>query len=265
MDTMPVQRITARAHPLNQHYLGEKLSFGVEFEISEISPAVQNEVETVLKHFGWANTSDATVRAEFKSPIYVGYLPVHESRNIFDFFDYCMTNRLMRVTQGAGTHLHIATTDTDAAYHSSGAIAAKLRSDAAGAKRVYQLIRGLEFVIDTADSDWVTSIFGRTFCSRFAKKAYQESPRLRDNVSRLLNDRYHWINLTQSNHGRTLPTIEFRLLQYRDKKQYTAGTKVGIFIFKAIVDVLFNDGNQFAWIEKFEGRCNRIYDDVTKN
>jgi hypothetical protein len=256
--------VTVGAHPLNQHYLKDKLSFGVEFEISDIASSCRDEVATIIEMHKWVNTSDCTVAGEFKSPVYIGYLPVYETKNIFDFFDYGIAKRYFSVRQGAGTHVHIATTDENVDWWQDGAIKRKLRNDRVAAKKVYQLIRGMEFVIDTADGDWVNRIFGRPFCSRYAKKAYQDASRPADNMTRLFDDRYHWVNLTQYNYNRYRKTIEFRLLMYRNKKQYIAGLKVSIFMFKAIIDVLYNGGNQFAWIERFEARCNRVFQDEVK-
>lgn len=250
----------AKKNALIMHYLKDKLSFGVEFEVGNVDHSVDKEIATVLKHHGWILTRDGSVEAEFKSPIYTGFLPLHEPRGIFQFFDYCIRNRFFQVNSQCGTHLHVATTDGSKPWANVGAIRNQVESNFELKRKLYQFFRGLEIVIDTAEQGWVNEIFGRLF-NTYCRKQMSSNDGVRSNLSNVSAERYHWINVCQRSSSGPSRTVEFRLLKYRDAAQYLCGLKVGIWIYKAVVDILWNNANPYLLVERFERKCAVLFNE----
>lgn len=244
----------------NQPYLKKQLSFGFEFEVSNLTDSLRDEINYVLENkYGFLPTSDATVAVEWKSGIYKGFPPFYNNKNVFEFFDYCIDKNYIHVGENAGTHLHMATTDPEHPAFNNGAVYHKIMSDEAAARNLYRFIRYCEVALETAPHEWFEEVFGRHFTS-YAKK-FNQASQLYAGVFRQ-SERYSWMNFTQESHsgGRT-KTVEFRLPRYRNRQQYVLAVKAGIALYEYSMEVLFKNGDPMTLATKFQNRVERLFRD----
>lgn len=199
----------------NSTFKGQRLkdrknSISLEFEISNRN----RKPHQFLLQYGWLNTSDCTVQAEYKTPIYTGSL-----------------NTLVRIYKSIDKNFNISRWTNDYGTHTNVGHQEKINAETIGYLRrfYHSLFLPLSNHLK-AETDKTIKLFGRNF-TYYANY-----------IDRYSNPQEHtnFINLQHVTH------IEFRLCKYINAHQFSICNKFCVDAVNCIITNFINHFNDLS-------------------